>query len=209
MAVNHTFPVDGSYSVALVVTDSGGNSDTAVKTVTVSAPTASNSEPVATFTASCTDLQCTFDASDSSDTDGTIVSYVWTFGDGNNGDGVTVTHGFSGEGSYPVTLNVTDNQGASSQFTTSVTVSEPVVAVSSIELSGIGYKVKGQKWAELSWAGSEASQVRIFRDDSELVVTENTGSYRDDSVDNPTKSAVYKVCEATGAVCSNEVEVTF
>ena len=52
----------------------------------------------------------TFDASDSSDFDGTIVSFDWDFGDGDTGTGVLVTHSYS-TGRYTVVLTVTDNDG--------------------------------------------------------------------------------------------------
>jgi hypothetical protein len=56
----------------------------------------------------------TFDASGSSD-DGWIVSYFWDFGDGTTATGKVIhkTWGSGTEGTYIVTLNVTDNDGAS------------------------------------------------------------------------------------------------
>ncbi|MDP2496665.1 MAG: PKD domain-containing protein, partial [Candidatus Palauibacterales bacterium] len=42
----------------------------------------SNSAPTADFTSSCTDLSCSFDGSGSSDSDGSIATYEWDFGDG-------------------------------------------------------------------------------------------------------------------------------
>jgi PKD repeat protein len=53
----------------------------------------------------------TFDGSGSSDLDGTIVSYVWDFGDGNTGTGETPSHIYDAAGSYTVLLTVTDNDG--------------------------------------------------------------------------------------------------
>jgi PKD repeat protein len=85
------------------------------------APT-QNQPPTAAFTSSCTQLTCTFNGSGSSDADGTITSYAWDFGDGATGSGVNPTHAFVASGTYPVTLTVTDNQGASSSIGHSVTV---------------------------------------------------------------------------------------
>jgi len=60
----------------------------------------------------------TFDASASSD-DGWIVDYLWDFGDRTTGFGKTAQHTYTGVGVYPVTLTVTDNEGAtdSAQYT--------------------------------------------------------------------------------------------
>ena len=68
------------------------------------------------------------DASSSSDSDGSIASYAWTFGDGVTASGVTANHTYASGGSYDVTLTVTDNKGASTNVTKQVTVSPPNVA---------------------------------------------------------------------------------
>lgn len=58
-----------------------------------------------------------FDASASSDPDGSISSYKWEFGDGGKGTGVNVKHSYHMLGDYLVTLTVTDNEGASNSTT--------------------------------------------------------------------------------------------
>jgi len=69
--------------------------------------------PVADFTYSpyipLVDEVITFDASSSYDLDGEIISYQWDFGDSYTGEGITTTHSYSSEGSYVVTLTVTDD----------------------------------------------------------------------------------------------------
>jgi len=69
--------------------------------------------PVASFTATpdtaTVGMPVTFNASASYDTDGTIVSYSWTFGDSSSGSGVTASHAYASPGTYNVTLTVTDN----------------------------------------------------------------------------------------------------
>jgi PKD repeat protein len=59
----------------------------------------------------------TFDGTTSTDSDGTIASYTWHFGDGSpdvTNPGPTVGHTYANAGSYDVVLTVTDNDGAKS-----------------------------------------------------------------------------------------------
>ncbi|MFT7559089.1 MAG: beta-glucanase (GH16 family)/PKD repeat protein [Flavobacteriales bacterium] len=53
-------------------------------------------------------LSVTFDGSPSEDVNGDELSYSWDFGDGNVATGVNVSHDFTEEGSYKVTLTVSD-----------------------------------------------------------------------------------------------------
>ncbi len=73
-----------------------------------------NAAPVASFTASCVELSCTVDGAASSDPDGTVASYAWSFGDGGTDDGVSATHTYTTAGPKTITLVVTDDQGTSS-----------------------------------------------------------------------------------------------
>jgi PKD repeat protein len=84
--------------------------------------TVANVAPVAAFTATATNLTANLDASKSSDTDGTVASYAWTFGDGTTGAGKTVSHTYATSGTKSVKLTVTDDRGATNSVTTSVTV---------------------------------------------------------------------------------------
>jgi serine protease len=81
-----------------------------------------NEPPVAEFSYSCDELDCTFDGSASTDPDGTIESHSWNFGDGNSASGEVVNHTFANDGSYTVTLTVTDNDGDSDSTSQQVTV---------------------------------------------------------------------------------------
>jgi PKD repeat protein len=64
----------------------------------------------------------TFDASDSSDPDGTIVSYEWDFGDGSTGADVLTSHTYESAGIFNVTLTVTDDLGATDTLQQEITV---------------------------------------------------------------------------------------
>ena len=64
----------------------------------------------------------TFDASQSSDTDGQITQYLWDFGDGSTSNQATATHSYSQENTFTYSLTVTDNQGATGTATGQITV---------------------------------------------------------------------------------------
>ena len=81
------------------------------------APSATNHPPSAAVGGPYTGIEggaVAFDATGSSDPDGETVSYAWTFGDGSTGSGVKPTHVYADNGSYSVTLTVTDARGAAS-----------------------------------------------------------------------------------------------
>ncbi|MGH9246804.1 MAG: PKD domain-containing protein [Acidimicrobiales bacterium] len=85
-----------------------------------------NLPPTAAFDISCAGLTCTADGSASSDPDGTITEYEWSFGDGSPpGTGSQVVHAYDTDGTYDVTLTVTDNDGAAVGTTEAVTVETP------------------------------------------------------------------------------------
>ncbi|MHA3703897.1 PKD domain-containing protein [Jatrophihabitans sp. YIM 134969] len=121
--VSHPYAAAGTYPVTLTVTDDGGATATRSGTVTVVAP---NRPPVAAFTSSTSGLTASFDGSGSSDPDGTVSSYAWSFGDGATANGVTASHPYAAAGTYTVTLTVTDDAGATATGTGQVTVTAPV-----------------------------------------------------------------------------------
>ncbi|ALN87258.1 leupeptin-inactivating enzyme 1 [Lysobacter capsici] len=81
-----------------------------------------NTPPVANFTSTTSGLTATFTDS-STDSDGSIASRSWNFGDGTTSTATNPTKTYSAAGTYTVTLTVTDNGGASNTKTGTVTVS--------------------------------------------------------------------------------------
>ena len=104
------------------MTDNDGASDSETQQVTVTAP---NQAPTAAFAPSCTDLSCSFDSDASSDPDGNIAGWHWTFGDGSSSDEANPSHTYGSANTYSVTLTVTDNDGATDSETQQVTVNAP------------------------------------------------------------------------------------
>lgn len=80
-----------------------------LKAVTITDAEGANTPPTAAFTFAVEGNTVTFDASTSADPDGSITEYKWDFGDGNSGTGTTISHTFSSEDSFPVTLTIIDN----------------------------------------------------------------------------------------------------
>jgi len=64
-----------------------------------------------------------FDGSGSTDSEGTIISYDWDFGDGGTGIGAKPNHSYAGAGTFSVTLTVADDNGATNTDSTSATIS--------------------------------------------------------------------------------------
>jgi len=87
-----------------------------------------NSSPKANFTVSpstgTSPLSVYFDASASSDPDGTIARYEWDFGDGTGATGVTTVHTYEAPGRYLVRLTVTDERDATRSATERIAVAE-------------------------------------------------------------------------------------
>jgi subtilisin family serine protease len=116
-----------------------------------------NEAPRASFTVSCSDLTCELDASASSDPDGSITAYAWVFGDGRAASGKGVRHTYVAAGSYSVTLQVTDDAGATATASRSVTVTAPATASSAMTFAGNSYR-SGSTWMAAATVTADRAQ---------------------------------------------------
>lgn len=116
--VDHTFAIPGTYAVELTLRDEDGAEATTTVDVVVEQP---NAPPTALFTvtptAAAVGETITFDASASFDSDGSIASYLWDFGDDETGSGIRATHVYTSDEIYTATLTVTDDDGATASAT--------------------------------------------------------------------------------------------
>ena len=100
-----------------------------------------NQPPTAAFTSSVAHNVASFDGTGSSDSDGTVASYDWDFGDGStHATTAKPNHTYTSAGSYNVTLTVTDNDGGTNALTKTVTVggaNQPPTVVWSSSVSGL------------------------------------------------------------------------
>lgn len=147
VTAQHTYASRGTYTVTLTVTDNAGATATTTRTATV-AP--ANVPPTAAFTATSTDVTVSVDGTASTDSDGVVSSYSWSFGDGTTATGPTARHAYATAGTYPVTLTVTDDRGATGTVQHDVTLTASTdLAKDSFERAvtgGLGSADKGGAW---------------------------------------------------------------
>jgi len=123
---------------------------------------ASNQLPLADIAVSSTagtaPLTITLDASGSSDPDGTIVEYNWSFGDGQQGVGETVNYTYIDPGSYTVVLSLTDDSDGVSSATRVITVDAPPLPVNEAPSASISASAtSGPAPLAVSFDGSRSS----------------------------------------------------
>jgi len=128
-ALSHVYSSAGIKTVTLVVTDNQGATSSTSATVNVSDVAPANASPVAALAVSdnapAVNQAVSLSPLASTDSDGRIVSYTWSFGDGTLVSASTPavqTHTYVSSGVKTVQLKVTDDTGASSIVTQSITV---------------------------------------------------------------------------------------
>ena len=113
--------------------------------------TTTNTPPGAGFDFSCEERSCSF-ADTSTDSDGTIMSRSWDFGDGGTSSDGATSHRFDSDGTYPVTLTVTDDGGVTDTITRSVKVGAATASTGSPRLLRKGAALPGRSGVTGTWA---------------------------------------------------------
>jgi Tol biopolymer transport system component len=121
-----------------------------------------------------------FDASKSSGSVGLIVSYKWTFGDGEVASGEKVTHTYSSPGNYTVTLTVEDTSGLTDKVTNTISVASAIRGTVVFARSDTGErnlwseKADGTASKQLTAGGSDFSPA-MSADGSKVCYEHRTG----------------------------------
>jgi len=159
---NKTYEVPGAYPVTLTVRDeSGAASGVATDRVAALVREGPISDAGADLQA-CTNQQVRFDGTGSTDADGAVNAYAWTFGDGTAGSGDRPTHVFAEPGLYTVNLTITgDSNGLCSPLDSDQMVAEifaaPSLAIRAEDRMAAG--VTNAFLAEISTGGDAAGAV--------------------------------------------------
>ncbi|MBD5784737.1 PKD domain-containing protein [Cellulosimicrobium terreum] len=115
----HTYAAPGTYPVTLTVTDAAGRtSSTTLPQTVVGPPAVAATGPATVAEGSGAAFRDTTPT-----TDRAVVARTWTWGDGTSTTGtVAPSHSYPDDGTYDVTLDVTDSLGQQATTTRSVTV---------------------------------------------------------------------------------------
>ena len=158
---SYTFPAAGTYPVTLKVTDNNGATHTTTQNITVTAPPPANVPPVARFTATTRQPhRRARTAAPPLTVTAPSPPTAWTYGTTGTGTGVTSSYTFPAAGTYPVTLKVTDNIGATHTTTQNITVTAPPPATNLLAAdaftrtvsSGWGTAETGGAWTAVGGA---------------------------------------------------------
>ena len=119
--MSHAYAKGGVYNVRVTVEKVLGsacrpvpvacNRDMASTMVKVNTPPIADAGPNLVC---CAGKETMFDGSFSSDADGDMLTYKWTFGDGGTAEGAKVSHVYTKAGTYKVKLTVDDSRGTKS-----------------------------------------------------------------------------------------------
>ncbi|NIS82039.1 MAG: PKD domain-containing protein, partial [Anaerolineales bacterium] len=115
----HQYVDNGVFTVSLTVVEGDGDGDSETKTSYI---TVADTAPSADFTAAPTGEALTVGFTETSTSYDGIVSWLWNFGDGETSSEQNPTHLFPDDGTFDVTLTVTDSDGSTDIVTKQVSV---------------------------------------------------------------------------------------
>ena len=124
----HSYQSAGTYTVSLTVLDEYGIAHNDTIECIIQDPSA-NIPPIAEANGPYSVIRgenITFDSTGSYDPDGTIINYIWSFGDSNQSYNPNPVHSYTKSGIYTITLTIEDDKGDSHSDTAICIVTDPV-----------------------------------------------------------------------------------
>lgn len=100
---------------------------------------------------------------------------------------------------------MTDNEGALGRAYLNLSISGEAV----FNLNVTGYLERGVQTAYLTWTGTSAANIDVYRNGLKVATTPNNGSYTDRTNQRGCGSKTFRVCETGGTACSYMVTVYF
>ena len=184
---NTTDVVPGYYTIKAIASTVTGETDTEDNTH-IDGTVKIIKSPVAFFTysptAPLTSETITFNASLSTPDGGTIISYEWNFDDGTpNATGMITTHAYTDNGTYTVTLTVTDDDGLTDTDSQNITVlNRPPIASFTESATSVptGTMINFNASASYDPDGCIVSYFWDFGDDTNTTGVTASHSYADD-----------------------------
>jgi len=156
-------------------------------------PSVGNKSPVPTFTYDCSGATCSFDASASTDLDGSVAGYAWDFGDGQTATGPTPTVTFPTNARPDVALTATDNDGGTARTQNAVIVGDGLLDVQLVDTStanGQGVAISPVIPGTVA-GGDVAVAVVSVNDPNAAITTPGGWTFVGDQVAGSMSSSVY------------------
>lgn len=163
--VSHAWPTLGTYTVKVLTTDNNGATSSWSEVLTVTIAVAGNNPPAAPSapfgsTSGTTGVSYTYSVS-ATDSDGDKVKYTFDWGDNTttetslvaSGASSSARHTWSSAGTYSVKAMTTDNKGATSSWSTALTVT---ITGAGTDSSRYNFEVSAQGWTHQTWTDSQA-----------------------------------------------------
>ncbi len=183
----HSYTSAGIYSVKLYVVAGTGCIDSTTQTVTV------NPSPVAAFSVN-NSSQCltgnSFVFNNTSAVSAGILTYLWTFGDGNTSNLVNPVYTYAAVGSYPVKLIATSTSGCKDSMSISLVVNS--MPAGSIILPSTTIICDG---SSVTLTATQASSYQWYLN-NQLIPGATTASY------SATQPGIYSLQLSTANGCS-------
>ena len=172
--VSKTYSAVGTYTVTLQVSDIKGAKGSTTRTVV----TLANEVPISNFNVQSLNGYTAGVVSTSTDSDGTIASYKWSWGDSTANDTTSSpTHTYTQAGTYTISLTVVDNDSGQSTIKTSSVTVPTVLPVSSFTATVTKLSVFFNASSSTSQFGTTSSYVWNFGDTNTVTTTTPTTTH--------------------------------